>query len=85
MFYGVQGTLVSISSALNDPVWLPLAHVGEYTENGEIHYRTTGEIGPHIVLYIIFGVCLAAFIASLFLPKYFKSMGKVVKVPHVHT
>jgi hypothetical protein len=76
MFYGVQGTLVAISSSLNDPVWFPLSHIGQ---NSDGTYDTNGEIGPHIIIYIILGVCFAAFVASLFLPKYFNKMGKVTK------
>ncbi|GHU47251.1 hypothetical protein FACS1894218_1260 [Bacilli bacterium] len=77
MFYGVQGTLVAISSALNDPVWFPLSHIGQHKDvNGEIIYNQQGEIGPHIVIYIILSVCVGALIASFFLPQYFKDMGK---------
>jgi hypothetical protein len=76
MFYGVQGTLVSISSSLNDPVWFPLSHIGQNSDNT---YNTSGEIGPHLIIYIILGVCVSAFVASLFLPKYFNKMGKVSK------
>jgi hypothetical protein len=74
MFFGVQGIVVAISAALNDPVWLNVSRIGSYQDaNGK--WVISAE-GPHIMTYIVIGVCSLAFIASLFLPKYFKNIGR---------
>jgi hypothetical protein len=79
MFFGVQGIIVAISAALNDVVWINVSQLGNIVDS-EGNVTGNDGTGAHVMTYIVLGVCTAALVAAIFLPRYFKDIGKKAKV-----